>query len=887
MDAQDILDDVRYHELRRRCRRNRHGEVSFSYSFSSLGLQVRISHRLNDLNSKLDEIANAKSTFGGLKFYVVESERVGLNPNPNPNPNPSRETVPFVIVSEVFGRESDKSTVMEMLFGGTDDDDDDVLPVISIVGPMGIGKTTLAQLVYNDKYVRDHFELRFWISVSDGFVVKRLLAQILQQILCKNCELTSMNEIGIWVHRELVGKRFLIVLDGVSAGDLDLEEKWDDFTLPLRCCGSLGSRIISTTRSQTVASNVGSTYTYPLSALSDEDCLLTFERAAFGKGGLEGTNILRDIGTKIVKKCEGVPHLARRMGGFMRFEREEQYWLRILDCDIRDVIDEQYDGTAVFGRSSLNNLPPQLNSCLIYCSIFPKGYQVKKDTLIQLWMAQGFLEASDENKSMEDIGNEYFNLLCSRSFHDVKRNEFGDVISCKMNSNVHDHARSVAKSKCQIVEVNDHMLDQDLSECRHLSLLSNGDRLTLPVSPFQLEKLRTFCLLKATDLGDRLLVAPRASFASKLLRVLDLTGSSVGRFYFSITNLKHLRYLDLSQTDIEVLPKCISQLYNLQTLKLEKCKFLRKLPKDLANLINLRHLHIDSSGKWEEMPENVGQLRYLQTLPVFKLSNGAPHRSFGELKCLKSLQGRLEILHLENARGNMSTAIDCLKDIKNVHNLSLQWKDEIRDGSIEVHEEEEHDNIAPLLEMLQPHSNLKILQILNFPGVAFPRWVTSGSHLSSLVEMNLQGCYKLKHIQSFGELPHLKVLNIREMSNVKCIGGLETECNTSVADIADEQEARATTEVRATAFYPHLKRLILVEMPNLEEWLEGSGLKFKCLEQLTLQRCPKLRKMPYLFPSLKELDIEEVGGMGVKSIDDWPRLQKSLSEHSCSLLEFS
>ncbi|KAK9138035.1 hypothetical protein Sjap_008629 [Stephania japonica] len=381
LDAQDILDDVSYHQLRRRRRRrrgNRRGQVNFFFfpSVSLFRLQVSVSDRLNDLNLKLDEIANDKSRIGGLKLYdpitnVVESERLGLNYS---NSDSSRETVPFVIGSEVFGRETDKSAVVEMmLFWETDH----VLPVISIVGPERIGKTTLAQLVYNDEDVRDHFQLRFWISVGDGFVVKRLFAQILQQIFCKNCELTSMNEIGIWVHRELVGKRFLIVLDGVSVGDHDLEEKWDDFSLPLRCCGSLGSKIILTTRNQTVASIVRSTYTYPLSALSDEDCWHIFERAAFGNGGFDGTNILKNIGTKIVRKCDGVPHSARRLGGLMRFEREEQHWLRILDSDIKDVIDEQYDVAAVFGRS-LKNFPPQLNSCLIYCSIFPKDYEVRK-----------------------------------------------------------------------------------------------------------------------------------------------------------------------------------------------------------------------------------------------------------------------------------------------------------------------------------------------------------------------------------------------------------------------------------------------------------------------------------------------------------------------------
>ncbi|KAK9138045.1 hypothetical protein Sjap_008639 [Stephania japonica] len=755
------------------------------------------------------------------------------------------------------------------------------LPVISIMGPMGIGKTSLVQLVYNDNAVKDYFQLRMWVYVGDGFVVKKLFAIVLEQILREACRFESMNEMANWVHRKLGEKRFLLVLDDFSDDDGNVDDKWSDFTLPLRRAAAVGSKIIISTRSQSVASIVRSTYVYTLKPLSEEDCWSMFDRTVFGRGGQRETDKLEEIGRQIVKKCQGIPLQVKILGGLMRYFRTEFEWMRVLNSEIRDFLPETYD--ALFG-GNFNNLAPQLKNCLSYCSIFPEDYEIEKNMLIQLWMAQGFLEASNGDKSMEDVGNEYFNHLFPMSFQDAKRNEFGDIIICKMNSYGRNHARYIARSKCQIVEVGDQMPRQDLFECQHLSLISNGERLTLPVSPLKLKKLRTLCLLKAVGLSGRPVVPPKAAFSSKSLRVLDLSGASITGFSFSANNLKHLKYLDLSQTNIEVLPKCITQLYNLQTLKLEKCESLRELPKHLANLIKLRHLHIDSAGKWVEMPQNMDRLRFLQTLPIFKLSKEDPERSIRELKCLKSLRGRLEILCLENASSNLSTAIAFLKGLDNVHTLSLQWNDKMENWDSEICDQERLDNIVALSEMLQPHSNLKILNILNFPGAAFPTWVTSGFVLSSLVEMNLQGCCKLKHIQSFRQLPNLKVLNVCEMSNLKRIGGSRFDGNDNIVDIAGKQEA--TIDVGAETYYPQLKQLTLNEIPNLEEWLEDAGLTFNCLEQLTLQRCPKLRKMPLLLPSLKELSIEEVGGMGVLSIADWPRLQKFLSENNNSLMEF-
>ena len=56
------------------------------------------------------------------------------------------------------------------------------LSVIPIVGPGGIGKTTFAQYLYNDKTIEAHFSIKVWVCVSTHFDVVKLTQEILKCI---------------------------------------------------------------------------------------------------------------------------------------------------------------------------------------------------------------------------------------------------------------------------------------------------------------------------------------------------------------------------------------------------------------------------------------------------------------------------------------------------------------------------------------------------------------------------------------------------------------------------------------------------------------------------------------------------------------------------------
>jgi Leucine-rich repeat (LRR) protein len=97
----------------------------------------------------------------------------------------------------------------------------------------------------------------------------------------------------------------------------------------------------------------------------------------------------------------------------------------------------------------------------------------------------------------------------------------------------------------------------------------------------------------------------------------------------SIWKLRHLRYLDVSDTAIRALPESITKLYHLETLRFTDCKSLEKLPKKMRNLVSLRHLHFSDP---KLVPDEVRLLTRLQTLPLFVVG---PNHMVEELGCLK------------------------------------------------------------------------------------------------------------------------------------------------------------------------------------------------------------------------------------------------------------
>ena len=254
---------------------------------------------------------------------------------------------------------------------------------------------------------------------------------------------------------------------------------------------------------------------------------------------------------------------------------------------------------------------------------------------------------------MEDIGNMYFNILLATSFfQNARMDDYGNVISCKMHDLVHDFALSISKSESLILKG-----DPVYNVSSIQPLFVRFDSKTAPGTSFSGDGFIKVQTLISENFNFDIMLS---NF--RCLRVLKLSSYGLSN---SIEQLIHLRFLDIYQT--KELPKSITKLYNLQTLRI-KGIHVRELPEHLSNLINLRHIHIYWNW-YKKTPKNMSMLTCLQTLPFFGVGSEDGYR-ITELGALKNLKGEIVIKNLEYVKDEEEAKSAKLKE-KEIFKLGL------------------------------------------------------------------------------------------------------------------------------------------------------------------------------------------------------------------------
>ncbi|XP_026417230.1 putative disease resistance protein RGA1 [Papaver somniferum] len=968
-DVDDVLDELSYKAMYQSEKGRKRDKVrNFVSASNPLAFRIKMSRKIKDINIKLDGIASDT-----VRFFLEPTSSNGTAHDLNIEQR-NRETMSFVGEMKIVGRENDKSHIVRALLNtsslissSVNFSQQEKLSVMSIVGMGGLGKTTLAQLVYKDHSTVRNFEPRIWVCVSDDFDIYKILISIVESITQNKCDDFSNIEVLVGkVHEKLAGNKFLLVLDDVWHENI---EDWEKLRGILGV-GAEGSRILVTTRKHQVASITETLIPpYTLQVLTQNECWSIIKSKAFSFGGAVETPTMANIGEEIATKCAGLPLAANFLGSLMRLKKTELDWLSIRDSDVLDTPENQNRINLIL-KLSFDNLPSHLKQCFSYCCVFPKGWEIKRENLIQLWMAEGFLQPSHRSskRSTEDIGNDYFqDLLSSSFFQDVEKDALGEMQLCKMHDLVHDLAQSVFGSH-EFMSVNASELG-NISETRRLQLVldDNSSKTFVKVlhnstklrSVFFLKNkylrvedlvnnkyLRVICLL-----GVHSMKIPSSAFRFKHLRYLDLSHSeveevedaSVSQLYNlqtfvlhrgvnvqnilkDIGSLKNLRHLDLSYSDIVVLPDSIGLLSNLQTLNLRRCnlnglpvsfqrlnhlsqldvsltnitnldsitevenlrklnftycKRLKALPGDFGRLTRLRCLDLEGSNikvlpescisslcsleivelgsecklpkeinnwpklrrlthnNWkDEMPRGIKTLTLLEVLRSYKVRKD-DDSGIKELAGLNFLQV-LWIHNLENVRGGKEGAERAkLKDKHNIQDLLLCW--DYRGTSD-----------SNVLEGLQPHPNLKKLEIKEFKGTEFPRWLSDC--LPNLVRLDLTNCKSSENLPALGMLPSLRELKLARMNAVECLGH---EFYHHEDETGEDGEERSSSVGSFITLFPSLIELDLYCMENLEEWVAPPPpyISFPVLETLSIE-CDKLGSTPDTFPSLKKLTLE-------------------------------
>jgi len=644
-DAQDLLDEFECQTLQNQVVKA-HGTTKtkvgrFFSSSNPLVFRYKMAQQIKDITNRLDKVAADRRKFG-LQTIDVDTRVV----------HRIEMTHSHVNDSDVIGREHDKGKIIHILMQKNGIDIDKSLSVIPIVGMGGLGKTTLAKFVFNDDRINECFPLKMWVCVSENFDIKQMIVKIINSAndsashahapdFQQNLNILDMEQLQNQLRNKLAGKKFLLILDDVWNED---RVKWVELRNLIQVGAAAGSKILVTTRSHSIASLMGTVSSHILQGLSLEDSTSLFVKWAFKEAEEENYPHLINIGRDIVKKCRGVPLAVRTIGSLLFSKFEANEWEYVRDSEIWNLPQKKEDILPTL-KLSYDLMPSYLRQCFALFSLYPKDYEFVNFEVTTLWGALGLLGSLKKNMTQEDVANQYFNELLSRSF-------IQDFVSCgtaytfKIHDVVHDLALFVAKDECLLVNSHIRCIPESI---RHLSFVEND----LDGKSFS-----------AKSVGVRTILFPKDGVGAnseafftlvsryKYLHILDLSYSSVGTLPGFIGKLKHLRYLSLyNNKKIRGLPDSICELQSLQVLDLGGCQELEALPKGLRKLISLRDFVITT--KQAVLPENdIANLSCLQYLTIECCDNVESLFSGIELPHLKALNvsscKRLQYLPLDS-----------------------------------------------------------------------------------------------------------------------------------------------------------------------------------------------------------------------------------------------
>ncbi|PWA63165.1 NB-ARC domains-containing protein [Artemisia annua] len=813
-------------------------------------LSNKMSHRLDDITNKLQDLEKEKVTLG----LTMESGSLQVKDDRPKDKNRKYETSLLVDASSIVGRQGDKDALVQKLLA--DEPCNKNFSIVPIVGMGGVGKTTLARLLYDEKQVKDHFELKAWVCVSDEWDSLQISKIIFQSVSGEDKKFEDLNLLQVALRDQLREKRFLLVLDDVWS---ESREDWETLVRPFHAC-SCGSKIIMTTRKEQLLKKLGYDNSTRLQRLSQDDAVSLFAQHALGEKDFDSHPTFKAHGEDIVKKCDGLPLALIALGTLMRTKRDVLEWKEIVDTlgtlmrtkrdvlEWKEIVDSQIwrlkEGDEIIPalRLSYRELPADLKQLFAYCSLFAKDYAFDKEDLVLLWMAEGFLHRIRVSKStVERLGYECFDELLSRSFFQHSPNDESLFV---MHDLMNDLATSVAGDFFFRLEkeMGKNVRKQTLDKCRHMSFVLEEYVAYKKFEGIEGAKgLRTLLSVGVKDswwlrnyLSNKVLVdlLPELQF----LRVLSLGGYEISEVPESIGKLKHLRYLNLSQTKITHFPENVCDLYNLETLILFGCSCLTKLPNNFIKLKSLRHLDIRDTPLLKDLPVGVAKLKSLQTLSKI-IIGGANGFSISQLIDFENLHGKVSIEGLEKVK-NPTEAREADLSQKRLTELEFKWSD-VSYAS----RKETTDN--DVLDALKPYNDcLKRLGIVKYPGLEFPKWVGEPS-FRKLAHVSIHGCKKCTSLPPLGQLLSLKRLSIQGMHDVKDVG-LDF-LGTGVA-------------------FPSLEILEFYGMPRWEVWstYSRSGVGdsvFPCLKELSIMNCPNLVEVSLKAPllSLRDLKIHECG----------------------------
>lgn len=630
--------------------------------------------------------------------------------------------------------------------------------------------------------MKGHFQLQNWVCVGEIFEAKTIIGKIVN-----NKDLTNMEDARKALEKVLSGKRYLLILDDVWNEEV---EKWKEL-MKLFMCGNKGSKIVVTTRSQSIARFTSTTYlhTHTLEGLSEEDSVSLLLEQALGKGQEDRFPDLVEIGKDIVKKCKGVPLAIRTLGGVLYMKTDKKEWCWVRDDKLWN-LEQNENGILSALELSFIHLPSYLKPYFSFCSLFDKDKEYETDEMIGIWMALGYLQSGKSKSQLEaeDIGLDYFKKLWSKSFfQDVEESMFFlGHYRFKMHDLMHDLARSLGKGEYASItpEVESMVVSDHGQKVRHLafpSLTDDSVKRGVLKSIFKQKGLRS--IIAVGDFEERvnsykLFITSISEF--KYLRVLIFRNTWFEVIPSSIGGLKHLRLLSLHGDDsIKTLPDSVCKLVFLQTLDVRYCDGLERLPRDIGELVNLRSLYLTTQQRNFSHQTGGGGRGGIASLSSLRLL------SLDGSRYLESLFDLSLLTHLRALKISFCTRLKSLPPtLRNLHRLETLSIAHCRDLDMTrmmTDNEQLTENNEGLDGSGDGLTSLRYLSIRYIPKlVNIPNWLLQDlQHCVSLQHMEIESCENMTSLlggENGGTTPHPLPPTLQKLAIYGDCGRLSERC---------------------------------------------------------------------------------------------------------------
>ncbi|XP_042002384.1 disease resistance RPP8-like protein 3 [Salvia splendens] len=754
------------------------------------GRQSRFSKLMKNRAATLHEVGQKVDNIKGRVDVMKEeisAHKVDQHEDETSQTRPPRKT-------DVVGFEEETNELRQQLLKETD-----YFDVISLIGMFGLGKTTLAWKIYNDKDINLRFPTRIWVSVSAQFTDREIFLRILNELTTLDDDLRAKtgSQLADIVATYLQHGRFLIVLDDVWS-----EADWERLRAALPPDNTnTGGKVLITSRLKEVG--IVASKPRPIKELrffNPEESWELFQLEALGK--LECPYELEPSGRIIAENCDGLPLAIVVIGGILfksldtNVNATKREWEKV-SKHVSSYIDGEDKTTKRMQKIitlSYENLPHHLRHCFLYLGLFPEDYHISASKLIRMWIGEGFIQQKDDYNSQEEIGYKYLQNLINRNLlKSLKLTPDGNVKTCQIHDVLRDFCRNEAATEnfLQEIKYNNEgiRVPPTSNTCRRLSIHSNLSYYisSKPSAP----RVRSFVCF--SDSNHQL--APQESTkiieAFKLLRVFDVQPLKFTTIDKEFYNLVHLRYIALSFT-LPTLPSHFNKLWNIQTLIIDTTSPTLKVEADIWKMKHLRHFKTKASARLLNSTNSSDSADELQTLSLISAES-----------CTKELPSRARNLKKLGIRGTLSLlfkrevgSLDSLRNMENLRKLKL-----VNDEQQEVNKL----NCLPRYDQFPP--GLRSLTLCS----------------TSLSWM---------HISTLGSLENLEVLKLK-----------------------DRAFTGNTWDVKDGGF--RSLQFLHIEQTDLAFW-RASSHHYPKLRNLVLNNCDKLREIPIELADISSFQMLEM-----------------------------